>query len=59
MVIEELQPPHTQTRLCAVEVRLHGVARDRDGPEHIVCIDVRVVVVNLFGEIGRSDWTGE
>ncbi len=59
MVIEELQPAHTQTRLCAVEVHLHSIVCDRDGPEHVVRIDVRVVVVNLFDEIGRSDWTGE
>jgi hypothetical protein len=32
--------------------------RNLDDPEDVVCIDMRVVVVNLFREIGRSDWTG-
>jgi len=31
---------------------------NRDDPEDVVRIDVRVVVVNLFRKIGRSDWTG-
>lgn len=31
---------------------------NRDDPEDVVRIDVRVVVVNLFWKIGRSDWTG-
>ena len=32
--------------------------RNLDDPEDVVRIDVRVVVVNLFRKIGRSDWTG-
>jgi len=58
MVIEEIEPADTETRAGAVEVHLHGLAWDRHGPEHVIRVDMRVVIVNLLREVGRSDWTG-
>jgi hypothetical protein len=50
---------HAEASPRAVEINVYGVVRYRDGPEDIVRVDVRVVVMNLLREDGRSDWTGE
>jgi hypothetical protein len=59
MIVEQFQSSHTEARSCAVEVNVHGIVRDWDRPEHVIRVDVRVVIMNLLGEVGRSDWTGE
>src|SRR5260370_29444115 len=41
-----------------VEVNLDGIVRHWDHPEHVVGVDVNVVVVDLFGDVGRSGRTG-
>ena len=54
VVIVDLQPAHTQARLPVIEINIHGVVRDPNHPEHIVPVDVDVVVVDLRR---RSDRT--
>jgi len=58
VVIEDLQPIHLQARSPSVEVDLDGVLPHWDHPEHVVRVDVYVVIVDLFGEISRSGRTG-
>lgn len=58
MVIEHIQAAHDQVGARAVEVNLDGIVPNRDHPEYVVSINVDVVVVNLLGEVGRSNRTG-
>ena len=58
MVIEYLQASHAKTGFGIFEIDVHRVVRHRDHPEHVVHVDMHVEVVDLFGEVGRSDWTG-
>jgi hypothetical protein len=58
VVIEDLQPIHLQACPSFVEVHLNGVVRHWHHPEHVVRVDVYVVVVDLFGEDCRSNRTG-
>lgn len=58
MIIEDLQPTYLQARSPSVEVYLDGVLPHWDHPEHVVRVDVYVVVVDLFGEDCRSNRTG-
>lgn len=44
-----------EARLTGAEAHVDAVARDECRPENPVCVDVRVVVVNLV----RSNWTVE
>src|SRR3989442_14261621 len=46
-------------KVVVVEVNLDGLVLHRDHPEHVVPVNVRVVVVNLLSEVGRSNRTGE
>ena len=34
------------------------MVRNRHSPEHIVGVDVRIVVVDLLRQVSRSNWTG-
>ena len=45
-------------KVVVVEVNLDGLVLHRDHPEHVVPVNVRVVVVNLLSEVGRSNRTG-
>jgi hypothetical protein len=58
VIIEDLQPIHLQARSPFVEVYLDCVLPHWDHPEHVVRVDVYVVVVDLFGEDCRSNRTG-
>jgi hypothetical protein len=58
VIIEDLQPTHVQARSPSAEVYLDGVLPHWDHPEHVVRVDVYVVVVDLFGEDCRSNRTG-
>lgn len=59
VIIEDVQTAHAQPRPTLVDVDLHGMVTHADGPKQAVGLDVRVVVVYLLGEVGRSNWTGE
>lgn len=58
MVIEDVQPAHAQPGTPRVEVDLEGSRVHLNQPEHVVRVHVHVVIVNLFGEVSRSDRTG-
>ena len=58
VIIEDLQPIHLQARSASVEVYFDGVLPHWDHPEHVVRVDVYVVIVDLFGEECRSNRTG-
>lgn len=58
MIVEDVQSAHSQARSRPVEVYLHSVLPHWDHPEYVVRVDVYVVVVDLFGEDRRSNWTG-
>jgi hypothetical protein len=58
VIVEDFQPTHLQARSPCVEVYLNGVLPHWDHPEHVVRVDVYVVVVDLFGENCRSNRTG-
>ena len=59
MVVEDVELPYVQTGLRVVEINLNRVRIDADHPEHVIRVDVHVVIVDLLGEIGRSSRTGE
>ncbi|HEX6463565.1 MAG TPA: hypothetical protein VFZ98_03905 [Vicinamibacterales bacterium] len=59
MIVEDRQIPHAHENMRVIEVHLDRIMLHRDHPEDVVRVDVRVEVVNLFREVGRSDWTGE
>ena len=47
VVIEHTQAAHAQARPCIVEVNFKGIRFHRDHAEHVVAINVYVVVMNL------------
>ena len=59
VVVEDVQVAHAQPGPRVVEVNLDRVVPHRNHPEHIVPVNVHVIVVDLLGELGRSNWTGE
>ena len=58
MIIEDVQSLHFQACLPLVKVNLDGVVFHLDHPEHVVGVDMHVVVMNLLGEHCRSGRTG-
>lgn len=58
MVIIDVQPAHVQASLPFIKVNLNGMVVNFNHPEHVVGINVHVVVVNLLREVGRSHRTG-
>ena len=60
MVIVDVQIFDAQAGRSPVEVNLEGVVFDLYHPEHVVRVDVHVVIVNLMTEIesGRSGRIG-
>jgi len=58
MVIIDVQPAHVQASLPFIKVNLNGIVVNFNHPEHVVGINVHVVVVNLLRQGGRSDRTG-
>ena len=59
MVVEDFQTAETEASAPAIEVHLHSVVIDRNHPEHVVAVNVHVVIMNLRrdGE-NRSNWSG-
>ena len=58
MVIEQRQVVHAQPCPHVIEIHFDGIVSYRDHPENVVGVDVHVVVVDLLGEINRSDRSG-
>ena len=58
VVVEDIQPTHDQAGPRAVEIYFHGTVPYGNHPENVVSIDMDVVIMNLFGECGRSNRTG-
>jgi len=58
VIVEELQIIHAQPCPSVVEVNSDGLVLYWNHPENVVGVDVYVVVVNLLGEIDRSDRNG-
>ena len=58
MIVEGWQTAHAQARPRFVEFDIHGFVRHPNHPEHVVRVDVHIVVVDLVREVGRSDRTG-
>jgi hypothetical protein len=55
VVVEGIQVAHEQAGMRAVEINLDGIVPYRNHPEHVVSINVHVVVVDLFSELGGSN----
>jgi hypothetical protein len=58
VIVKNVQVPRPQSGLALVEIDMDRIMVQFDHPEHVVRIDVHVVVVNLFGEASRSGRTG-
>ena len=58
MVVKECQPPHAQSRNRVLEIHGYRTLRYGNSPEHIICVYVRIVIVNLLSQVSRSNWTG-
>ena len=58
MVIEDLQTAYAKAGAPSVEVHFDCVVRHSNYPEHLVRIDMHVVVMDLLRETLRSDRTG-
>lgn len=58
MVVKDIQAAHAEASLGAVKVNFDGTMPDWDHPEHVVPIDMYVVVVDLIRQLGRSNRTG-
>ena len=58
MVIKEFESLYPQAGLSIAEVNLNGPVRHRCHPEDVIGINVRIEVVDLLGEYGRSCRTG-
>ena len=54
VIVEEIHVAHSQPRTPAVEVNFDSVVSHRDHPEHVIAIDVHIVVVNLIGQSNRT-----
>lgn len=58
MIVEGFYAVLGEPSLAVVEADDHRIVRDSNHPEHVVSIDVQVVIMNLVCEIGRSGRTG-
>ena len=58
MIVKDHHVAHAQPGLPAVKINFNSVMIYRNHPEHIVTIDVYVVIVDLEWETGRSSRTG-
>ena len=58
MIIEGVQVTDAKSGPRTVEVHFNGVVLHRDHPEHVVTVNVHVVIVDLLNEAGRSNRTG-
>lgn len=59
MIIENAQAAQTEAGAPAVEVNFDGVLPHRNHPEHVVAVNVHVVVMNLCSDgKNRSNWSG-
>jgi hypothetical protein len=58
VVVKDLQASHLQASLAVVKVNFDGPVRHAHHPEDVVGINMRVEVVDLVGEYGRSSRTG-
>lgn len=58
MVVEDRHVAHAQPGLRTVEIDFNSIVIYGNHPEHVIVIDVNVVVVNLLREAGRSNRTG-
>src|SRR5262249_19193000 len=57
VVIVERRRLETEQRPARAKIDVHAVARHWNRPEQSIRGDMRIVVVNLLSEIGRSNWT--
>ena len=58
MVIEDIELTYVQARSRVVEIDLDRVRIDANHPEHVVHIDVHIVIVDLVRKTGRSSRIG-
>src|SRR5260370_40081742 len=58
MVIKDFQISQPQSGPPLVEINIDGIVRHANHPEHLVPVNVHIVVVDLLSNIGRSDRTG-
>ncbi len=58
MIVEDAQVGHAQSSVRSIKVDLDGTVLHRNHPEDVVAVNMRVVVVNLLNETGRSNRTG-
>ena len=58
MVVEDVHAMHSEAGTRAVKVNFHGIVPHRNHPEHIVPVNMHVVIVNLVSQLGRSNRTG-
>ena len=58
MVVKDCQSPHAQSRNGILEINGYRTLRYGNSPEHIICVYVGIVIVNLLSEVSRSNWTG-
>ena len=58
MVVEDSQSAHSQAGPSQVKINIDCIVPYPDHPEHVVGINVNVVVVDLFRHISRSNRTG-
>jgi len=58
MIIEGIQVTDAKAGPRTVEVHFYRVVLHSDHPEHVVTVNVHVVIVNLLNEAGRSNRTG-
>lgn len=58
VVIKDREIVHAQSRPLLVEINIDCIVRHPNHPEHLIRVNVHIVVVDLVSEIGRSDRTG-